>query len=100
MFKSIMEYNQDNHQGYIECNNNEKAVLITLVIFVLYLGISPDFLFNLLDESVNFQRKYKTIYYRMQKKFPLVSLQESKSIPSKMICYHNSQTMQKLLSIN
>ena len=45
--------NQDNHQGYIECNNNEKAVLITLVIFVLYLGISPDFLFNLLDESVN-----------------------------------------------
>lgn len=45
--------NQDNHQGYIECNNNEKAVLITLVVFVLYLGISPDFLFNLLDESVN-----------------------------------------------
>ncbi len=45
--------NQKNHQGYIECNNNEKIVLGALVIFVLYLGISPDFLFNLLDKSVN-----------------------------------------------
>jgi len=33
--------------------NNEKIVLSALVIFVLYLGISPDFLFNLLDKSVN-----------------------------------------------
>ena len=45
--------NQKNHQGYVECNNNEKVVLGALVIFVLYLGISPDFLFNLLDKSVN-----------------------------------------------
>tara|TARA_B100000035_G_scaffold315311_1_gene335158 strand:+ start:1060 stop:2562 length:1503 start_codon:yes stop_codon:yes gene_type:complete len=45
--------NQENHQGYIECNNNEKIVLGALVVFVLYLGISPDFLFNLLDKSVN-----------------------------------------------
>ncbi len=45
--------NQKNSQGYLECKNNEKIVLGTLVIFVLYLGISPDLLFNLLDKSVS-----------------------------------------------
>ena len=45
--------NQKNTQGYLECKSNEKIVLGTLVIFVLYLGISPDLLFNLLDKSVS-----------------------------------------------
>mgnify|MGYP001471436790 CR=1 FL=1 len=45
--------NQHNNQGYAECQNNEKFVLGLLIIFILYLGISPDFLFNLLDKSVN-----------------------------------------------
>ena len=45
--------NQKNSQGYLECKSNEKIVLGTLVIFVLYLGISPDLLFNLLDKSVS-----------------------------------------------
>jgi len=45
--------NQKNSQGYLECKSNEKIVLGTLVIFVLYLGISPDILFNLLDKSVS-----------------------------------------------
>ena len=45
--------NQKNSQGYLECKSNEKIVLGSLVIFVLYLGISPDVLFNLLDKSVS-----------------------------------------------
>ena len=45
--------NNDNHQGYIDCQVNEKIVLATLIILVLYLGISPNLLFNLLDKSVN-----------------------------------------------
>ena len=45
--------NQKNSQGYLECKSNEKIVLGTLGIFVLYLGIRPDLLFNLLDKSVS-----------------------------------------------
>ena len=37
----------------IDCQVNEKIVLATLIVFVLYLGISPNLLFNLLDKSVN-----------------------------------------------
>ena len=45
--------NKENQQGYLECSNNEKIVLGALIIFVLYLGITPDLLFNLLDKTVN-----------------------------------------------
>ncbi len=44
--------NLHNNQGYIECENNEKIVLGVLIIFILYLGITPGLLFNLIDKTV------------------------------------------------
>jgi len=44
--------NSKNTQGYIECDLNEKIVLGILIIFVLYLGIIPDYLFKIIDQSV------------------------------------------------
>ncbi len=44
--------NQDNIQGYIEFRKNEKIVLSILVILILYLGITPDILFKLIDQTV------------------------------------------------
>jgi NADH:ubiquinone oxidoreductase subunit 4 (subunit M) len=44
--------NIKNTQGYIECSSNEKIVLAILIIFILYLGIVPDYLFKIIDQSV------------------------------------------------
>mgnify|MGYP006237039961 CR=1 FL=1 len=44
--------NLENTQGYIECSPNEKIVLAILIIFILYLGIIPDYLFKIIDQSV------------------------------------------------
>ena len=44
--------NLKNTQGYIECSFNEKIVLTILIIFILYLGIIPDYLFKIIDQSV------------------------------------------------
>ena len=44
--------NLENTQGYIECSFNEKIVLTILIIFILYLGIVPDYLFKIIDQSV------------------------------------------------
>ena len=45
--------NQDNIQNYSECKKNEKFVLGVLILLILYLGITPDLLFNLLDKTVS-----------------------------------------------
>ena len=44
--------NTNNVQGYIECRLNEKIVLGILIVFILYLGIIPDYLFKIIDQSV------------------------------------------------
>ena len=44
--------NKDNNQSYFECKKNEKIVLGTLIILILYLGITPDILFKLIDQTV------------------------------------------------
>ena len=44
--------NTNNVQGYIECSLNEKLVLGILIVFILYLGIIPDYLFKIIDQSV------------------------------------------------
>ncbi len=44
--------NNTNTQGYVECSLNEKIVLGLLIIFILYLGITPDYLFKIIDQSV------------------------------------------------
>ena len=33
-------------------SSNEKIVLTILIIFILYLGIVPDYLFKIIDQSV------------------------------------------------
>jgi NADH:ubiquinone oxidoreductase subunit 4 (subunit M) len=43
--------NPKNTQGYTECSFNEKIVLGILIIFILYLGIIPDYLFKVIDQS-------------------------------------------------
>tara|TARA_Y100000768_G_scaffold344745_1_gene291192 strand:- start:1493 stop:2995 length:1503 start_codon:yes stop_codon:yes gene_type:complete len=43
--------NQDNNQSYFECEKNEKIVLSILIILILYLGITPDILFKLIDQT-------------------------------------------------
>ncbi len=43
--------NIKNTQGYNECNTNEIIVLISLVIFILYLGLTPDYLFQIIDHT-------------------------------------------------
>ena len=45
--------NPKNTQDYAECRFNEKIVLSILIIFVIYLGVSPDPLFKLIDSSTN-----------------------------------------------
>jgi len=45
--------NLENTQGYSECRFNEKIVLSILIIFIIYLGVSPDPLFKLIDSSTN-----------------------------------------------
>ena len=44
--------NTNNVQGYTECSLNEKIVLGILIVFILYLGIIPDYLFKIIDQSV------------------------------------------------
>jgi len=44
--------NKDNNQSYFECKKNEKIVLGSLIILILYLGITPDILFKLIDQTV------------------------------------------------
>ncbi len=44
--------NKDNIQSYSECKKNEKIVLSILIIIILYLGITPDILFKLIDQTV------------------------------------------------
>ena len=44
--------NQENNQSYTECSSNEKIVLGILIISILYLGITPDILFKLIDQTV------------------------------------------------
>ena len=44
--------NPKNTQGYTECSLNEKIVLGILIISILYLGIIPDYLFKVIDQSV------------------------------------------------
>ena len=43
--------NNQNIQGYSECVINEKIVLGILVIFILYLGLTPDYLFKIIDHT-------------------------------------------------
>ena len=44
--------NKNNNQSYSECKKNEKIVLSILIISILYLGITPDILFKLIDQTV------------------------------------------------
>jgi len=47
--------NTQNIQGYRECAVNEKFILGVLVIFILYLGLTPDYLFKIIDHTtINF----------------------------------------------
>ena len=50
--KVLFGDNTNNLQGYIECSLNEKIVLGILIVFILYLGIIPDYLFKIIDQSV------------------------------------------------
>ena len=43
--------NTDNIQEYSECRINEKIILGILVVFILYLGLSPDYLFKIIDQT-------------------------------------------------
>jgi len=44
--------NKDNIQTYCDCKKNEKIVLGILIILIVYLGITPDILFKLIDQTV------------------------------------------------
>tara|TARA_B100001564_G_scaffold186004_1_gene156227 strand:+ start:491 stop:1993 length:1503 start_codon:yes stop_codon:yes gene_type:complete len=44
--------NTKNIQGYVECEFNEKLVLSFLILFILYLGIVPDYFFKIIDQSI------------------------------------------------
>ena len=44
--------NAKNIQGYVECEFNEKLVLSFLILFILYLGIVPDYFFKIIDQSI------------------------------------------------
>ncbi len=44
--------NTKNNQGYDECKSNEKLVLSILIILILYIGIKPDLIIQMMDRTV------------------------------------------------